>query len=75
MNITLSDAENLLKEEQSFAQIGFSMLIVRLKKIYAENPSELTLQKCADEINAFLNKFKKIMAIDYERILKISKQA
>lgn len=71
MNVTPQQAEKILKEELAFSQLGFSLLITRLKTLYTKNPSEATLQDCADEINKFLSKFEKIMSKDYAIIAQL----
>lgn len=71
MNVTLQQTEKLLKGSQSFSQLGFSMLLTRLKGIYAKDSSPATLQSCMKEINAFLDKFKGIMGGDYAIISKM----
>ena len=71
MDITLQQAEKLLRGNQSFSQLGFSMLLTRLKTLYAKEPSQSVLQKCTDEINLFLDKFKGIMSNDYANIAKL----
>ena len=68
MNITVHEVEKLLKGNQTFSQLGFSMLLEQMKIVYAKDPSSVNLQKCANEINAFLTKFSAIMAADYESI-------
>lgn len=71
MNVTLQQTEKLLKSNQAFSQLGFSMLLTRLKITYAGNPTQTTLQTCTNEINAFLNKFQAIMGGDYAVIAKL----
>lgn len=71
MNITPQQTEKLLKGNQSFSQLGFSMLLTRLKIMYASNPSQATLLTCTNEINTFLVKFKSIMGNDYSVIAKL----
>lgn len=71
MNITPQQTEKLLKGNLSFSQLGFSMLLTRLKIMYASNPSQATLLTCANEINAFLVKFKSIMGNDYTVVAKL----
>ena len=68
MKLTLNETEMLLNGEQAFKQLGFSMLLARLRKLYMQDSSQPNLQKCADEINAFFDKFKVIMSTDYEAI-------
>ena len=68
MKVTVSEAEKLLKGNQIFEQLGFSMLLARLKKLHTQDASQSTLQQCADEINAFLDKFMAIMSADYDVI-------
>jgi len=64
MNITPKQVEKLLLEDHSFSQLGFSMMLTRLKGIYANDPSQEVLEGAAKEINAFLEKFKGIMKND-----------
>ena len=71
MNITPAQAQKLLTGNQMFSQLGFSMLITRLKGAYAQNPSQASLQKCVDEINMFLNKYSSIIAADLTIISKL----
>ena len=71
MNITIEQAEKLLKGNQSFSQLGFSMMMTRLKTQYSKDPSQTTLQSCASEINKFLIKFESIMNADYAIIAKM----
>ena len=68
MKVTMNEAEKLLKGNHIFEQLGFSMLLARLKKIHAQDESPETLEKCAEEINAFLDKFMAIMSADCDVI-------
>jgi len=71
MNITLQQAEKVLKGNMMFSQLGFSMLVTRLKTRYTKDPSQATLQSSFDEINNFLNKFSNVMADDCKIIAKL----
>lgn len=71
MQVSIAQVQNILKGNHAFSQLGFSMLITRLKGIYAKEPSPTTLQKCADEINAFLAKFSSIMSQDFAVITSL----
>ena len=71
MNVTIQQAEKILKGNQTFSQFGFSMLVTRLKTVYLNDPSPVTVKNCADEINGFLNKYYRIMDSDYEIISKL----
>lgn len=71
MKITLQQTEKLLKGDYKFTQFGFSMLLTRLKSNYQKDSSQAALQKCTDEINAFLTKFKSIMESDFAIIAKL----
>jgi hypothetical protein len=64
VNISPKQVRRLLLEEHSFSQLGFSMMLTRLKGIYASDPSHEVLEDAAEEINAFLGKFKGIMKND-----------
>ena len=75
MLVSMNEAEKLLKGNQIFEQLGFSMLLARLKKTYLNDSSHSTLQNCADEINAFLDKFMAIMSTDCNIISQSIKTA
>ena len=70
MKVSAYETEKLLNGEQMFTQLGFSMLLARLRKLYIQDSSQENLEKCAAEINAFFDKFKIIMGTDYEAISK-----
>ena len=65
MTITHKQAERLLLEDYSFSQLGFSMMLTRLKGMYNNDPSHQVLEDAVKEINAFLEKFKGIMKKDF----------
>lgn len=71
MNVTLQQTEKLLKSNQPFTQLGFSMMLTRLKSVYARDPSQTVLQNCFNEINTFLNKYQSVMTNDYTVISKL----
>ena len=71
MTVTIEQTEKILKGDQAFSQLGFSMMIARLKRAYANDPSPATLQNCTDEMNTFLGKFKNAMSNDYLIIAKL----
>ena len=71
MKVTIQQTEKLLMGKQSFSQLGFSLMLTRLRKLYDKDPSQSTLQSCMDEINAFLGKFQTIMGADYTDIKNI----
>ncbi|MCL2295313.1 MAG: hypothetical protein FWC36_10715 [Spirochaetes bacterium] len=66
MKVTLKQTEKLLAGEgQKFEQFAFSMLLTRLRERYAKDSSQATVESCTNEVNAFLEKYKSIMAEDY----------
>ncbi len=69
MKINATQAQRLLTGNQAFSQLGFSMLLTRLKGQYAKDPSKLEIYTA--EINTFLGKFTAIMAADYVIIEKL----
>ena len=71
MKITVQQTEKLLKSSQAFSQLGFSMMVTRLRTAYAKDSSQAMIQKSTDEINVFLDKFSAIMGADYETATKI----
>ena len=65
MSVTSNQVKNLLTGgNQHFSQLGFGLMVTRLKGVYKANPSPATLQSCTQEINAFLTKFGMIMKDD-----------
>lgn len=71
MTLTPLQTERLLIEDYRFTQLGFSMLLTRLKTFYAKNPSEESLHTAMVEINTFIHKFKGIMKNDYTIITNL----
>ena len=71
MTVSQQQAERLLNGSFTFKQLGFSMLITRLKMLYLKDSSPSSLQTCTKEINIFLEKFKSIMSEDINVIAKI----
>ena len=64
MSITAAQAQELLTGNHTFSQLGLSMLVTRLKSSYAKDSSQASLQKCANEINTFLEKYSSIIVAD-----------
>ena len=71
MNVTIEQVQKILNGSYAFSQLGFSLFITQWKGIYKRNPSEITLQTCTDEANAFLQKYSVLMSDDYEIISQI----
>ncbi|MCL2099583.1 MAG: hypothetical protein FWH24_04000 [Oscillospiraceae bacterium] len=71
MSITIQQTEKLLKSNRSFSQLGFSLMLTRLRGLYSKDSSQSMLKSCMDEINFFLEKFEGIMGDEYAIITKI----
>ena len=71
MKVSPQQTERLLKGSFTFKQLGFSMLVTRLRMMYAKDSSPSNLEICTEEINAFLSKFSSIMTEDYSVITRI----
>jgi hypothetical protein len=69
--ITAQQTEKLLKGSHTFSYLGFSMLLMRMRMLYANDSSPSTLQTCTDEICNFLNKFKNAMGSDYTAVQQL----
>lgn len=69
MNITPQQAQKLLISNYKSSQLGFSMLLTRLKGLFAKDPK--TLQSCTVEINTFLQKYAIIMEKEYSTIINL----
>jgi len=65
MKVTPVQAEKVLTINQKYSQLGFSMMLTRLKSRYSGDPSPDNLEFCTSEINTFLTKFTTIMGPDY----------
>ena len=71
MKVTEAQTEKILKGNQPFKQFAFSMMITRLKSVYAKDPSASTLKASTNEINKFLELFSSVMGNDYALIAKM----
>ena len=71
MQISQSQAEKILTGEHAFSLWSFSMLITRLKGVYARDPSQEVLDTCTVELNMFLKKFDNIMGSDVTLVEKL----
>ena len=71
MTVTKVQAEKVLKGNQAFSQMGFSMLVTRLKSQYSKDSSAVKLEAYTQEMNNFFEKFKSIMSEDYAVITKM----
>ena len=71
MNVTSQQMEKLMQGQYTFKQWAFSMLLTRLKNKYAIEPTQANLERCANEMNAYLNKYQTILAHDFAIIQNI----
>ena len=71
MQASTRQVEKVLTGNHTFSQLGFSMLMWRLKRAYDQSSTPEILSKCTSEINDFLVKYEKIMAADYAVISKL----
>ncbi|MCL1997321.1 MAG: hypothetical protein FWG65_00965 [Turicibacter sp.] len=67
MAITTEQTEKLLKSSDSFTQLGFSMLVSRLRQMYKIHGASV-IKIAEEEINAFLKKYAIIMDADFALI-------
>ena len=71
MKVTHAQVKKVLTGNYTFTQLGFSMMLTRLKSVYQKDQSQSNLQYCVDEINVFLNKFSMIMSNDYNLFMSL----
>ena len=71
MMITTQQAEKLLKNDYSFESLSFSMMLMRMKILYAEDDSHANLEQYTQEIDTFLEKFKPSMGTDLLTLQKL----
>jgi len=64
MLLTTQQVEKLMQGSYSFENLSFSMMLMRMKMLYAKDSSPTTLQSCTQEIGTFLEKFKSTMSAD-----------
>ncbi len=69
MKVTPQQAKKLLTGNLTFSLLGFSMMITRLKTLYARDPSKL--DSFTAEINKFMSSFSSVMTDDYAIIAKL----
>jgi hypothetical protein len=69
MQLSPQQAEKLLRGNYTFSLWSLSMLITRLKGVYAKDSE--ALDTCTGELNAFVRKFGKIMGNDYVLLEKL----
>jgi hypothetical protein len=71
MRVTQGQIEKVLTGDFNFTQLGFSMMITRLKRNYAKNPSKELLEKSTKDVNDFFDKFPRVMKEDYAIIARL----
>ena len=71
MTVSPQQTVKLLTGSFTFKQLGFSMLVTKLKLVYAKDNSSSNLLYCTEEINTFLSKFNAVMSDDFAIITKI----
>jgi len=71
MKVTHAQVKKVLTGNYTFTQLGFSMMLTRLKSVYQKDQSQSNLQYCVDEINVFLDKFSMIMSNDYNLFMSL----
>ena len=67
LSITPTQTEKLLQGKEPFTQLGFSMLVNRLRHLYRNATPDIIAQ-AESEINAFLQKYEMIMNDDFALI-------
>jgi hypothetical protein len=71
MNVSIQQMEKLLQGQYTFKQLGFSMLLTRLKSNYADEPTEEKLEDCVNTLNAFLSKYSTLLTDEIATIRNI----
>jgi hypothetical protein len=71
MNISIQQAEKLLKSNKPLTQVSFSMMVTRLRMLFLEDSSPSKLQSYTNEINAFLKKYEALLSADYTTIINM----
>ena len=62
MDVTTQQMEKLMHGQYTFSQWAFSMLLTQLKNKYSTAPTEENLERCTNELNGFLTKYKTILS-------------
>lgn len=71
MEISTDQVKKVLSGDLKFSQLGFSMMVTRLKGVYSKNPTYEVLKDCAREMHAFIEKYESIMTQDIALICKL----
>ena len=61
----------IVEGDYRFTMVSFSLLVTRLKKLYAKEPTQFTLMECQRDLNYFLDKYGTLMPGDTRTIQKI----
>ena len=61
MTVTVPQVEKLLTSKDSFTQLGFSMLVNKLRIQYKTNSTPNMVAQAVMELNAFLKKHHSVM--------------
>ncbi|MDR1699596.1 MAG: hypothetical protein LBR68_00180 [Lachnoclostridium sp.] len=68
MSLSPEQTKRILLGNYKFSQLGFSMLITRLRNLYYNDSSADNLQNCTTELNNFLRKYHATMGTDFQQI-------
>jgi hypothetical protein len=71
MELSQEQMAKLLKGNYAFSMWSLSMLVTRLKGVYAGDSSQDALAKCTAEMNTFISKFSNILANDGALLRKL----
>lgn len=71
MQLSQEQMVKLLKGNYTFSLWSMSMLLTRLKGVYAKDSSATSLEKCTGEMNVFVNKFKAVIGKDFAVLQKL----
>ena len=71
MTVTPAQTQKILQGNHKFSQLGFSLLVTRLKGIYSKDPSQAVLENCTNELNVYFEKYKAILTADLSLISQL----
>jgi len=68
IKVSAEQAKKIVEGDYKFTMVSFSLLVTRLKRVYSESPTGLTLKTCMSDLNFYLEKHGTFMPRDVKII-------
>jgi len=71
VKVSMEQARKIVEGNYRFMMVSFSLLVSRLKRVYAKEPTDFILMDCMRDLNYFLDKYGDLMSEDIRTVQKI----